>query len=174
MSTPTPDKQDGGSSARQSRRSGRPEGWLAAIALALICLISLLNTIVRYFTDASFAFTEEFSIVLLVIMSFAGAAVAARQNQHIRIELIEHLLPRPLLPVLYIVQWAVAMLVTGIVVWYGYQNAHEAFEWESLSPGLGLPDWIYVSWLPLLALAIMWRLTQNLWERLRALLGGGA
>jgi len=39
-----------------------PEAWLASVALIAICLISLGNVIVRYATDASFAFTEEFSV----------------------------------------------------------------------------------------------------------------
>ena len=65
----------------------RPEAWLASLALIAICVISLCNVIVRYTTDASFAFTEEFSVFLLVLLTFAGAAVAARSNQHIRIEL---------------------------------------------------------------------------------------
>ena len=174
MSTPTSEKSAGGacdSAMSQPPQSpkpkSRPESWLASIALGLICLISLGNVVVRYATDASFACTEEFSVFLLVIITFAGAAAAARQNQHIRIELLEHLVPRSLLPVLFIAQWAAGIAVCAIACWYGYQFAMEEYEWESLSPGLGLPNWIYVCWLPILMLAIMLRLTQNLIDRLR-------
>lgn len=55
----------------------------------------------------------------------------------------------------------------GVTAWYGYRFALEEYQWESLSPGLGLPNWIYVVWLPILALAILWRLTQNLIDRMR-------
>lgn len=151
----------------------RPERTLAALALSIICLISLGNVVVRYVTDASFAFTEEFSVFLLVIVTFAGAAAAARDNQHIRIELIEHLLPRPLLPLFYLLQWGAGVVVMGATVWYGYHFALEEFQWESLSPGLGLPTWIYVSWLPILALAVVLRMTQNLVDRLRGHLATG-
>ncbi|KEA64151.1 TRAP-type transport system, small permease component, predicted N-acetylneuraminate transporter [Marinobacterium lacunae] len=144
----------------------RPERTLAALALTVICLISLGNVVVRYATDASFAFTEEFSVFLLVIVTFAGAAAAARDNQHIRIELIEHMLPARFLPVLYILQWAAGVAVLGAACWYGYTFAMEEYEWESLSPGLGLPNWIYVAWLPLLSAAILVRMTQNLIDRL--------
>lgn len=152
-----------------SRPSPRfnPDAWLAALALAVICLISLANVVVRYATDASFAFTEEFSVFCLVLMTFAGAAVAARRNQHIRIELIEHYLPPTGQKVVYLLQWLVAMTVLAISCWYGGVFAWEEYQWESLSPGLGLPNWWYVIWLPLLCLAIMFRLTQNLWDRLR-------
>ncbi|AKO54010.1 C4-dicarboxylate ABC transporter permease [Marinobacter psychrophilus] len=144
-----------------------PEAWLASVALIAICLISLGNVIVRYTTNASFAFTEEFSVFFLVLVTFAGAAVAARNNQHIRIELIEHHLPAPFRTAVYIVQWAMGVTVFAIIAWYGSVFAWQEYQWESLSPGLGLPNWIYVIWLPLMALAIIVRMTQSLIDRLR-------
>jgi TRAP-type C4-dicarboxylate transport system permease small subunit len=144
-----------------------PEAWLASVALIAICLISLGNVIVRYTTDASFAFTEEFSVFFLVLVTFAGAAVAARNNQYIRIELIEHHLPAPVKTAVYIVQWALGVTVFAITAWYGSVFAWQEYQWESLSPGLGLPNWIYVIWLPLMALAIIVRMTQSLIDRLR-------
>ncbi|WP_018404211.1 TRAP transporter small permease [Marinobacter gelidimuriae] len=145
-----------------------PEAWLASVALIAICLISLGNVIVRYTTDASFAFTEEFSVFFLVLVTFAGAAVAARNNQHIRIELIEHHLPAPFRTAVYVVQWALGVTVFAITAWYGSVFAWQEYQWESLSPGLGLPNWIYVIWLPLMALAIIVRMTQSLIDRLRS------
>ncbi len=145
----------------------RPDAWLATLALTGICVISLGNVVVRYATDASFAFTEEYSVFLLVVLTFAGAAVAARHNQHIRIELIEHVLPPRLKKMVYVLQWLAGVTVLGITVWYGSKFAIEEYQWESLSPGLGLPNWIYVIWLPVLSLAIIIRMTQNLIDRLR-------
>ncbi|MGO1463002.1 MAG: TRAP transporter small permease [Oleiphilaceae bacterium] len=145
----------------------RPEAWLASIALIAICVISLGNVIVRYTTDASFAFTEEFSVFLLVIVTFAGAAVAARKNQHIRIELIEHYLPAPALKGVFVLQWLVGVVVLGVTTWYGSVFALQEYNWESLSPGLGLPNWMYVMWLPVMSAAIIMRMTQNLVDRLR-------
>ena len=145
----------------------RLDALLASLALIIICLISLGNVIVRYTTDASFAFTEEFSVFLLVILTFAGASVAARHNQHIRIELIEHHLPSRLRPLVFVLQWLAGVVVLGLTTWYGSKFALEEYRWHSLSPGLGLPNWIYVVWLPLLSAAILVRMTQNLMDRLR-------
>ena len=47
------------------------ESWLGIIALAGISIISLANVVVRYSTNASFAFTEEFSVFLMVILAYA-------------------------------------------------------------------------------------------------------
>lgn len=144
----------------------RFERALATLALVIISLISLANVVVRYFTNASFAFTEEFSVFLLVILTFAGASVALRSNRHIRIGMLERMFPRLRTP-LIIVQWLAAVLVLGLVVAYGSQFAWEEFQWDSESPGLGLPNWWYVIWLPLLGLLMLWRVTQMSLDRLR-------
>src|SRR5690606_32033712 len=139
------------------RPDARIERWLAALALAVICLISLANVVVRYATDASFAFTEEISIFLLVVLTFAGGAVAMRRNGQIRIALLEDKFPRLRTP-LILFQWLCGMAVLGLVVWFGGMFTWEEYQWESLSPGMGLPNWWYVVWLPVLALAMAWRL----------------
>lgn len=149
-----------------NRQDARLERVLATLALVIIGLISLANVVVRYFTNASFAFTEELSVFLLVILTFAGASVAIRTNRHIRIGFLERLFPRLRVP-LIILQWLAGVLVLGLVLWYGGQFALEEYQWESESPGLGLPNWWYVVWLPLLALLMLVRLSQMTLDRLR-------
>lgn len=143
------------------------ESWLGIIALAAISIISLANVIVRYTTNASFAFTEEFSVFLMVVLAFSGAAVAARNNEHIRITLLENYLGLTGRRIVYVLQWLGSVLVLGLVVWYGGLLTYEEYSWESLSPGLGYPTWLYLIWLPVLASAIIVRCTQNLFDRLR-------
>lgn len=143
------------------------ESWLGIIALAGISIISLANVVVRYSTNASFAFTEEFSVFLMVVLAFSGAAVAARSNEHIRITLLENYLGLTGLRIVYVLQWLGSVVVLGLVVWYGGLLTYEEYSWESLSPGLGYPTWVYLIWLPLLASAIIVRCTQNLFNRLR-------
>ncbi len=143
------------------------ESWLGIIALGSICVISLANVLVRYTTNASFAFTEEFSVFLIVILAFSGAAVAAKSNEHIRITLLEKHLGRTGRRIVYIIQWLGSLIVLSLIVWYGGLLAYEEFTWESTSPGLGYPTWIYLIWLPLLAVAIIFRSTQNLISRLK-------
>lgn len=144
-----------------SSPKSRPESWLAIIALAGIAIISLGNVMVRYFTNASFAYTEEFSVFFLVVLTFAGAAVAARTNEHIRITVLEDRLPASGKRALYVLQWLGSLAVLGLIIWYGSLVVYEAYEWEEQSPG-GYPIWIYQIWLPILALMIAFRTTQNL------------
>lgn len=145
----------------------RLERLLASLGLAIIALISLANVVVRYVTDASFAFTEEFSVFLLVVVTFAGAAVAVRRNRHIRITLVERALPPGPRRALILFQGLAGLIVLGLIVGYGAQLVWQEYHWQSLSPGLGVPQWWYLAWLPLLALAMLVRLVQQTRDRLR-------
>ena len=97
----------------------RPERWLGALALIVISLISLGNVITRYLTGGSFSFTEEFSVFLLVVLTFAGASVALRRDRHIRIGFLERALPERWRGALILFQALCGLIVLGLITWYG-------------------------------------------------------
>ncbi|MDZ7851167.1 MAG: TRAP transporter small permease [Halomonas sp.] len=149
------------------RPDARLERLLATLAILIIGLISLANVLVRYITDASFAFTEEFSVFLLVVLTFAGASVALRRNGHIRIGLLERALPGTARKALILFQGGCGLVVLGLITWYGARMTWQEFQWGSLSPGLGLPQWWYLGWLPLLSGLMLLRQIQQTRDRLR-------
>jgi len=134
------------------------EEFFAAMAMALICLITFANVLVRYFTDESFAFTEEFSVFLMVVLTFVGASAAFAKNSHIRMSfLVEKLPPR----IFYYVELAVmvaAAILFMIIVWYGTRLFLDDWKFDTTSPGIGIPQWIYTIWLPLLSAVITLRI----------------
>ena len=95
------------------------EEFCAALALALICCITFANVLVRYFTSASFAFTEEFSIFLMVVLTLFGASAAFVRNQHIRMTFITDRLPRGIARKVEYLVTAVGILMFGVMAWYG-------------------------------------------------------
>ncbi|NWN82644.1 MAG: TRAP transporter small permease [Halomonas sp.] len=145
----------------------RPERWLASLALMVIALISLGNVVTRYITGGSLAFTEEFSVFLLVVLTFGGAAVALRRDGHIRIGMLERALPSGPRRFLVLFQGICGVAVLGLITWFGARLAWQEYRWETLSPGLGLPQWWYIVWLPMLAAAMLVRQLQQVRDRLR-------
>lgn len=149
--------ETGSDLAPHARVPVRIEEALGAAAMALIVLISFGNVVVRYLTNVSFAFTEEFSVFLLVFMTFVGASAAFATNEHIRITFfLERMGPRARL----LAETATLLATTAmfaLVVHYGAQVTYDEWYWEETSPGLGYPAWIYTVWLPLLSLAILGR-----------------
>jgi TRAP-type C4-dicarboxylate transport system permease small subunit len=135
----------------------RLEEALAALAMGLLCLISFANTLVRYLTDFSFAFTEEWSVFLLVLMTFTGSAVAFATDGHVRIAWLERHVGRRGRQVLDVVSVLATTLVLGLVIWHGGLLALDQYEYGETSPGLGYPQWLYTIWLPVLALVCLLR-----------------
>src|SRR5512141_1355120 len=134
------------------------EEFFAALTMALICLITFANVVVRYFTDESLAFTEEFSVFLMVVLTFVGASAAFAKNSHIRMSfLVEKLPPRPARYVEIAVMLAAAVLF-AIIVWYGFRLLMDDWNFDTTSPGIGIPQWIYTLWLPLLSAVITLRI----------------
>ena len=62
------------------------EDWLTVIVMALLALITFANVIVRYFTDQSFAWTEEFSVFLMIVLALVAGSASVARNRQIRIE----------------------------------------------------------------------------------------
>jgi len=134
------------------------EEAIAAAAMAAIVLITFANVVVRYFTDESFAFTEEFSVFLMVVLAFAGASAAFVRNSHIRVTFfVEKLAPRRALAVELAVI-AVTIALFAAIGGYGVRLAMDDLRFETTSPGIGVPQWLYSIWLPLLSAFIVMRL----------------
>ncbi|MBB4267493.1 TRAP transporter small permease [Roseospira visakhapatnamensis] len=136
----------------------RIEEAIGAAAMALICVISFANVVVRYATNVSFAFTEEISVFLLVVLTFVGAALAFANRDHIRITVVvQRLGPlgRRLCDGLTL---AAGTLMFGALVWFGAGLTWDEYVYGETSPALGWPTWIYTLWLPLLCVAVLGRL----------------
>jgi len=130
---------------------------LAAGAMAIICLISIANVVVRYATDMSFAFTEEFSVFLLVFMTLIGTALAFATKGHLRINFFVDRLPKKFQIAAEVISLISTVIVFSLVCYYGALFAYDQWEFEETSAGLGYPSWIYSIWLPILAAVILYR-----------------
>jgi TRAP-type C4-dicarboxylate transport system permease small subunit len=144
------------------------ERSLGAAAMGLICLISFGNVIVRYATDVSFAFTEEFSVFLLVFMTFVGTSLAFATDEHLRIVFFRNRFGSRGRFVCDILAILASFGMFGLVLWYGGLLSWDEYRFEETSPGLGYPTWIYTVWLPLLSVAILLRILGRLVARVRA------
>jgi TRAP-type C4-dicarboxylate transport system permease small subunit len=136
------------------RISIKIEEAVAAFAMAVICLITFANVVVRYLTDASFAFTEEISVFLLVVLTLVGAAGAFARNRNIRVDFFAAMTPSTVQRWLEIGGLLLTVVLFAMVAWYGGRFVVDDWKYETTSPGLGVPQWIYSVWLPVLALMI--------------------
>ena len=149
-------------------RESRPfhiEDALAALIMAVLCVITFANVLTRYFTNISFAFTEEFSVFLVVVMTFIGAATAFTRGHHLAITFLVDKLPAR--GRLWQRRFALAcgLAMFGVLTWYGALMWWDDFETGLTSPGLGVPQWWYTLSVPVLSALVEFRLLQLLFKR---------
>lgn len=133
------------------------EKILAASAMAALCLITLGNVVTRYLTNYSFAFTEEFSIALMVVVTMLGASIATAADRQIRITWFASLLPPAGTRAAEVVASLATIAMFVMVLVLGARLVWDEYRFEVTSPGLGEPQWIYTLMLPLLSAAVIAR-----------------
>ncbi len=130
------------------------EDWATVVIMALLACITFANVVVRYFTDTSFAWTEEISVFLMILLAMVAGSAAVARDRHIRIEFLSEsgsagrrrrlaLFGAALVAALF-------FLMSGLsvrVVW-------DDIRFNETSPGIGVPQWWYSIWLPVISLAI--------------------
>ncbi len=145
----------------------RAERTLGAAAMAAICLITLGNVLTRYFTDISFAFTEEMSVFLLVFLTFIGSGKAFLDGNQMAVTYFTDQMGWPWKRRFLLFGLAMSALMLALLAWYGTRMAWDDYDLDVISPGLGWPQWIYTACLPLLSLLVLARIGQGFLHVLR-------
>lgn len=138
------------------------EQAIGAAVMATIACITFANVVVRYLTNVSFAFTEEYSVALMVIMAMIGSAAACASDRHIRMTYLVDKLGPSARRRIELLCLALSILMFGTLVWLGSRHSWDEYRFEVLSPGLGVPQWLYTVWLPVLAALCVLRLVGRL------------
>jgi TRAP-type C4-dicarboxylate transport system permease small subunit len=144
------------------------EGALAAAAMAVLAVITMANVLTRYFTDVSLAFTEEYSVAIMVVMTFLGSAAAFGADRHIRVTYFTEKLSLRAARRLEVFVLLCGLAVFGPLAWFGAFYTWDEYRFEVLSPGLGVPQWLYTMWMPVMSLVICARLLGRMARVIRA------
>ncbi|PWK37738.1 TRAP transporter small permease [Cupriavidus plantarum] len=139
------------------RVSPRVEDWVGVIVMVLLVGITFVNVIVRYFTDESFAWTEEFSVFLMIVLALVAGSAAVARDRNIRIEFFFERGSEARQRRLAILSaLAVAAMFMALAV-LGARVTWDEYTFGETSPGIGVPSWWYSIWLPVFSLAIVLR-----------------
>lgn len=151
----------------EPRISLKIEDYLSAIVMGVLALITFANVLVRYFTHQSFAWTEEISIFLMIVLTLVAGSAATARNRNISIDYLSLRSSRKR-------QYQLAQFGTTLVAMLflcmallSLRMVWDDYRFEETSPGIGVPQWWYSIWLPILSFAISLRATGLLIRRKR-------
>ncbi len=133
------------------------EDWATVAIMGLLACITFANVLVRYFTDSSFAWTEEFSVFLMILLAMVAGSAAVARDRHIRIEYFSEsgsMARRKRLSQFGAVMVAALFLLIAAL---SIRMVWDDFKVEETSPGIGVPQWWYTMWLPIVSTAIALR-----------------
>ena len=133
------------------------EDWLTVIVMALLALITFANVLVRYFTSQSFAWTEEFSVFLMIVLALVAGSASVARNRQIRIEYFAEGGSPARQRTLARFGALMVFLLFALIAVLSMRLVYDDIRFGETSPGIGVPQWWYTIWLPLLSVAIAGR-----------------
>jgi TRAP-type C4-dicarboxylate transport system permease small subunit len=133
------------------------EDWLTVGVMGALALITFANVIARYFTSQSFAWTEEFSVFLMIVLALVGSSAAVARDRHIRIEYFSDSGSPARRKALARLGAVMVAFLFGLIGVLSIRLVWDDFRFNETSPGIGIPQWWYSIWLPILSFGIALR-----------------
>jgi TRAP-type C4-dicarboxylate transport system permease small subunit len=127
--------------------------WTAAAFLAAVTAITFVSVFLRYLFVWSIPDAYDISALLLGIIIFWGIAGAGYRGEHITVDLVYAVLPRPLQVVMDLFGNLITFGAIGVFAWMMALKVISTRADHLLTFDLRQPVWIYyfVAWLGLVA-----------------------
>jgi len=138
-------------------RLDRLEEDLIALALALMTVVTFANVVDRKLLHTGLAFAEELTVALFVWASLLGAAVATRRGAHLGFAYLVDRLPRGGRVAAEALAGVAALLVFGLLAWFGVGWVAVQYRYGATTPAMGWPAWVFGLAIPVGAAAVVLR-----------------
>lgn len=139
------------------------ENVLAASALGLAAIISIINIIIRQFGQAWF-WTEEAVIYLIIFSTFLGAVITLRHNEHVSVDILGVFFKEKGKKWLALLAGLVTLAYLGIMAVLGWMLLFEPFSSTTVTPVLKLPLWVVESAVPIGMTLMFLRAIEMIWR----------
>lgn len=124
--------------------------------LSLMMVLGVAQIVLREVFNTSIIWADEFSRLAVLWLAMVAAIAAARENRHIRIDALSHILPASVLRVTRVIVDLFAAGVCAALAWYCYQNLLFEIEFEE-TVLRDFPAWIAHSIVPVAFLLTAYR-----------------
>lgn len=156
---------------------GRALDWVenAFAAVAGVLLVGavgmvVVEVVVRYFLDVSFAWVIELNENFMVYVPFIAAAWVLREGGHITVDLLDNILRARMRRAADVLVAVVGIAASGIVAYYGGKITLEAYRSGLVSLSIvRIPEWYVTISIPIGAGLLVLEFGRQL---LRTLAGG--
>ena len=99
----------------------RFEDWIAFVFFWALSGVIFLQFFTRYAMNDSASWTEEIARYLLICTTFIGAAIGVRKNNHIQVDFLYRIFPKPLMRVMSTLVDIARIAFLGYATWLTFQ-----------------------------------------------------
>ena len=122
------------------KKSKKPlEYYLTTILFTLLILVCFLQVLFRFVFSLPLALTEELSRYLFILLVYVGASAAAGEGKHVRVEIIDSVLPAKASKALNIVVQLLCALISLVIAFNLKDMILNADRMNQQSAALRLP-----------------------------------
>ncbi|ETX27722.1 TRAP transporter small permease [Roseivivax isoporae] len=125
-------------------------GWCAAAMIVAAVAITCQMIVVRFVLNGSTVWQTEAVVYLVIAATLVGLSYVQRMRGHVNVDLVPLALPPGPRRALCIVTLSVSVAIVAVMLWYGYEYWHFAWErgWRSETV------WAVRLWIPYLAIPV--------------------
>ncbi len=125
-------------------------GWCSAAMIVAAVAITCQMIFIRFVLNGSTVWQTEAVVYLVVAATLIGLPYVQRLRGHVNVDLVPLALPRRARFVLALITLSLSILIIGVMLWYGFEYWHFAWErgWRSDTV------WGVKLWIPYLSIPI--------------------
>lgn len=113
-----------------------------ALAFILAVLLNFGNVVGRYLFGVSLIASDEVQVFIMVAMTFLGAAVVTRRNEHLRMDVLVQFMPPVIRLALRIAEQLLLLVLAAFVLSQSYFYVSQMLRLGRASDMAGVPMWI--------------------------------
>lgn len=153
-------------------RIGRFAENTALVTLLVAMMVLAVGQIVlREVFSTGFVWADELIKLMVLWLAMVGSIAAARDNRHIRIDALSHILPETAIKLTRVLVDVFAAAVCGVIAWHTYRYLQLEIEFED-SVLIDTPAWIAHLIVPLAFVLIAYRFLVSIaWQLYRLIIG---
>ena len=99
----------------------RFEDWIAFVFFWALSSVIFLQFFTRYAMNDSASWTEEIARYLLICITFVGAAIGVRKNNHIQVDFLYRIFPKLLMRIMSTLVDVARIAFLGYATWLTFQ-----------------------------------------------------
>jgi TRAP-type C4-dicarboxylate transport system permease small subunit len=133
---------------RLERWGTAAENASLVILLTTMIVLAVGQIVLRLFFNFGFVWTDELIKLIVLWIALIASVAAARNNRHLRIDVLSHFVPEKYARFPRIIVEAFAASMCAVLAWYSWQYLQLTLEFED-TVLVDVPAWIAYLVLPL-------------------------